>query len=106
MPDQLVTDLQPWFGEGLDVAGVRLEDQRLLALVFGLLGKWAVTWNGRVHLTKRAPFSVEGQSVLSRPDRKESNEALGDALWLISHECLHVQQQREMGWTRFLLAYA
>ena len=30
----------------------------------------------------------------------------GNALWLISHECLHVKQQRETGWGRFLIAYA
>ncbi len=105
MPDHLVADLQPWFGEDLDVTSVRLEDQGLLAFVFGLLGQWAVTWNGTVHLTKRAPFSVDGEGVSSRLDGAETREVRANALWLIAHECLHVQQQREVGWGRFLLAY-
>ena len=105
MPDHLMVDLQPWFGSNLDTASVFLKDRGFICFVFGLLGQWAVTWNGRVHLTKRAPFIVESAGVLPRPGGVEPKEALANALWLISHECLHVQQQREMSWWRFLFAY-
>ncbi len=106
MPGHLVADLQPWFGEDLDVAGVTLEDRGLLSFVFGMLRQWAVTWNGKVHLTKRVPFSVESTRIVPRKEGKDAFEARANALWLISHECLHVQQQRERGWLRFLFAYA
>jgi len=80
-------------------------NQGLICFIFGIFGQWAVTWNGTIHLTKRAPFIVEDLGVLSRRDCKDSTESYADVLWLISHECLHVQQQREMGWWRFLFAY-
>lgn len=105
MPDYLVADLQPWFGKDLDVASVRLENRGLLSFVFGLLRQWAVTWNGTVHLTRRAPYSVEAQGIIPKREGVAANEARANALWLIAHECLHVQQQREMGWWRFLVAY-
>lgn len=105
MPEHLATDLQPWFGDNLDVASVSLIDRGLLCLVFGLLGQWAVTWNGRVYLTKWAPFSVENARILPKREGMNPDEARATALWLIAHECLHVQQQREMGWTKFLAAY-
>ena len=105
MPDHLVADLQHWFGDGLDTSTVSLEDRGFLCFAFGLLKQWAVTWNGRVHLTKRTPFIVESTGVSPRREGMDANEARANALWLISHECLHVQQQREMSWWRFLFAY-
>ena len=47
----------------------------------------------------------ESKEVTSRRDGMDANEARANALWLISHECLHVRQQREMGCWRFLVAY-
>ena len=88
------------------MASVRLEDHGFLSTTFGLLRQWAVTWNGTVHLTSRAPFKVGPECILSEQTGEGTREALAKALWLIAHECLHVQQQREMGWWRFLLAYA
>ena len=105
MPAHLVADLQPWFGDELDVSTVRLLDRGLLSVVFGALGQWAVTWNGTVHLTARAPFRIESERIVARGESKDSDEAKANALWIIAHECLHVQQQREMGWGRFLVAY-
>ena len=105
MPDHLVVDLQPSFGNDMDTASVFLEDRGFLCFAFGLLGQWAVTWNGRVHLTKRAPFVVESTGVSPRREGIGPGEARGNALWLISHECLHVKQQRETGWGRFLISY-
>ncbi len=106
MPTYLVEDLQLWFGKDLDVASIHLEDRGLLSMTIGLLGQWAITWNGTVHLSRRAPFVVGTESILSRQNGKDSHEGRANALWLIAHECLHVQQQREMGWWRFLVAYA
>ena len=106
MPKYLVEDLQSWFGNDLDVASVRLKDRGLLAVTFGLLGRWAVTWHGTVHLTQNAPFTVGAEKILSRQHGDDPEEARADALWIISHECLHVQQQREIGWWRFLVAYS
>ena len=105
MPGHLVADLQTWFGDGLDTSSVSFEDRGFLCFAFGLLGQWAVTWNSRVHLTKRAPFIVESNGVSPRRERVDPGEARATALWLMAHECIHVQQQREMGWWRFLFAY-
>ena len=106
MPEHLVAELQPWLGDLLDVSTVRLLDRGLISAVFGMLGQWAVTWNGTVHLTARAPFRVNAEGFTPRRDSKDGDEAKANALWIIAHECLHVQQQREMGWGRFLVAYA
>ncbi len=105
MPDHLAAELRPWFETGLDVSTVELQSRGLLSFLFGIFGQWAVTWNGTVHVTFRAPFMVETKEVTSRLEGMDAKEALANALWLISHECLHVQQQRDMGWWRFLLAY-
>ncbi len=56
---------------------------------FGLLGQAAVTVNGRVHLTSKAPADLESVE--------------GTAL--IGHELYHVEQQAEMGWWGFLARY-
>ena len=106
MPEHLAADLQPWFGDDLDVSTVRLLERGLLSVFFGAFGQWAVTWNGTVHLTVRAPFRIESEGILARGESKDSDEAKANALWIIAHECLHVQQQRQMGWGRFLIAYA
>ncbi len=105
IPDHLVQDLQPWFGENLEVASVPLSDRGLLSSLFWLLGQWAVTWNGTIHLTNRAPFYIANSTIIPKEEGVDAHEARANALWLISHECLHVQQQREMGWRRFLVAY-
>ncbi len=105
LPDELIADLQPWFGEDLDVSGVPVKDHSLVSLVFGLLGQWAVTWNGTIHITKKAPFTLAGDSLNPKGPTVNTKETRGNALWLIAHECLHVHQQRQMGWRWFLLKY-
>ena len=85
---------------------MRFEEKGLLSTTFGMLRQWAVTWNGTVHLTRRAPFFLGADGILPRQDGGDLEEARANALWLISHECLHVLQQREAGWGRFLLAYS
>ena len=106
IPKQVAEDLQPWFGDGLEIGRVPLIDRRILSFIFGFLGQWTVTWNGTVHLTGRVPFLVEETGVRSQKERMDPNEARATALWLIAHECLQVQQQQEMDWVRFLLAYS
>ena len=101
-----MNDLQPWFHQDLDVGTVEVEVHGFLSVLFGLLRQWAVTWNSRVHLTHNAPFIISETAIGPRGATETSREAQGNALWLISHECLHVQQQREMGRGRFLLEYA
>ena len=106
MPEHLARELQPWFGDDLDVSTVRLLDRGPISALFGMLGQWAVTWNGAVHLTARAPFWVDDEGFTARGESKDSDAAKANALWIIAHECLHVQQQRQMGWGRYLVAYA
>ena len=105
MPQYLEVDLQPWFEDTLEVSSVSIVDRGLVCFIFGVFRQWAVTWNETIHLTKRAPFILEPTGVVSRRDGTESTESYANALWLISHECLHIQQQREMGWWRFSFAY-
>ena len=105
MPEHLARELQPWFGDDLDLSTVRLLDRGPISAVFGMLGQWAVTWNGAVHLTARAPFRMDDEGFTARGESKDRDAAKANALWIIAHECLHVQQQREMGWSRFLVSY-
>ena len=79
--------LRPWYREEL------LDDMRVLrgsffGWLFGLNGNHAVTINGTVHATRRAP-----------PE--------GSLAWtvLMGHELFHVEHQASMGWWRFLLRY-
>lgn len=105
MPEKMVEALKPWFSEGFDLTSVHLKQRGVLCFIFGLLGQWAITWNQTINLTRKAPFAIQGDGVVGRRKGWPPEETWAKAMWLISHECLHVQQQREMGWRRFLLAY-
>lgn len=79
--------LRPWYSDEMMV-GVPVLRGSFFGWLFGLNGNHAVTINGSVHLTKRAP-----------PE--------GSIGWtaLMGHELYHVEQQAAMGWWRFLLRY-
>lgn len=55
---------------------------------FGLFGQHAVTLNGKVHITSRAP---------------DIDTDVGIAL--VGHEFYHVEEQLQHGWWGYLLAY-
>ena len=79
--------LRLWYGDDL-LDGVRALRGSFFGWLFGLNGNHAVTINGTVHVTRRAP--LEG--------------SLGWTV-LIGHELYHVEQQAAMGWWPFLLRY-
>lgn len=56
--------------------------------VFNVFRQYAVTWNGVIYIT---PYG-EMQTTKSAEE-------------LFAHELVHVKQQRDMGWWRFLWAY-
>ncbi len=60
----------------------------LIGWIFGLFGQRGVTINGVIHLTNKAPDLNSTEGII-----------------LIGHELYHVEQQREMGWWRFLTSY-
>jgi hypothetical protein len=105
MPDKIAEVLKPWFSEDFDLRSVRMKQKGLLCILFGLLGQWAITWNQTINFTWRAPFTIQDGGVVGRRKGESAQETWAAAMWLISHECLHVQQQRELGWGRFLWAY-
>ena len=72
--------LRPWYPNDV-MDGVLVLRGSFFGWLFGLNGNHAVTINGAVHLTKRAP--LEG--------------SLG---WtaLMGHELFHVEQQAAIGW--------
>ena len=79
--------LRPWYPDEV-MEGVPVLRGSFFGWLFGLNGNHAVTINGTVHLTRRAP-----------PE--------GTLAWtaLIGHELYHVEQQAEAGWWRFLARY-
>ena len=79
--------LRPWYPDEL-MADVPVLRESFFGWLFGLNGNHAVTINGTVHLTKRAP--PEGSL---------------DWTVLMGHELFHVEQQAAMGWWRFLARY-
>ena len=80
-------DLSTWYPQALLEETIVLQGS-VWGWLFGRWGQGAVTLNGTVHLTHRAP------------DLPSRNGTV-----LLGHELFHVLQQREMGWWRFLLAY-
>lgn len=79
--------LRPWYSDEVMERAPVLRGS-LFGWLFGLNGNHAVTINGTVHLTRRAP-----------PE--------GTLAWtvLMGHELYHVEQQAEAGWWRFLVGY-
>ena len=79
--------LRPWYPDELldDVCVLR---GSFFGWLFGLNGNHAVTINGTVHLTKRAPAEASVSRTV-----------------LIGHELFHVEHQASVGWWRFLLYY-
>lgn len=84
---EAVQKLAPWYDQGL-LRGTRVLHGSLFGAVFGWFGQAAVTVNGAVHLTRRAP----------------DLESVG-GMALLAHELYHAAQQREMGWWRYLGRY-
>ena len=73
-------------------AGILLTPVRygsFTGFLFWLLGQWAVTWKGVIHVTVSAPAAGSEASYA-----------------LLAHECYHVWQQQRMGWWKFLAHYA
>ena len=60
----------------------------IFGFIFGASGQHAVTINGTVHLTSRAP---------------DSDSPLG--IMLLGHELFHVVHQMELGWWKYLVRY-
>ena len=84
---ELAERLAPWYGSALP-SEVPVLCGSLAGWLFGLSGQHAVTINGAVHLTGHAP---ELSTV--------------DGTVLLGHELYHVEQQRQLGWWRFLAGY-
>ena len=86
-PDETTETLRNWYDDGLLGNLVVLRGSRI-GWLFGIFGQHAVTVNGTVHLTSDAPaLDVESGIVL------------------LGHECFHVEQQRDLGWLKFLARY-
>ena len=79
--------LRPWYPDEV-MERVPVLRGSFFGWLFGLNGNHAVTINGTVHVTRRAP--PEG--------------SLGWTV-LMGHELFHVEQQAAMGWWPFLLRY-
>ena len=79
--------LCPWYLNDV-MDGVLVLRGSFFGWLFALNGNHAVTINGTVHVTRRAPLE-------------------GSLRWtvLMGHELFHVEQQAVMGWWRFLLRY-
>ena len=79
--------LRPWYSDEV-MDRVPVLRGSFFGWLFGLNGNHAVTINGTVHVTRRAPPK-------------------GSLGWtaLMGHELFHVEQQAAMGWWPFLLRY-
>lgn len=86
-PDETKQKLRHWYSEELLDNLVVLRGS-IFGWVFGMFGQHAVTINKTVHLTPAAPaLDVESGIVL------------------LGHECFHIEQQTDLGWTNFLAKY-
>ena len=87
MPQEARNLLARWYTQE-QLESATLLQGSLIGWLFGIFGQAAVTVNGTVHLTPRAPDlgSTYGKVILG-------------------HEYYHVLQQREMGWWNFLAQY-
>ena len=86
VPTEVCDKLEPWYGEL--PRNVRMLRGSLLGWVFGRAGQHAVTINGTVHWTSRAP----------------ELESVGGTV-LFGHELFHVVHQANVGWWRYLAGY-
>ncbi|MEE9284341.1 MAG: DUF4157 domain-containing protein, partial [Dehalococcoidia bacterium] len=88
LPESAKVRLSPWFS-AQELDSFRYTERGLISWVFGRAFKrGAVTWNQVVNFA-RARYDPESPRGLA----------------LIAHEMLHVRQQREAGWLRFLVRY-
>lgn len=87
LPQRTRGTLTAWYSVEL-LDGLVLLSGSLFGWVFGRSGQHAVTINRTVHLTSHAP-------------ELDSNAGIA----LVGHECVHVEQQQELGWWRFLWRY-
>ena len=87
LSDEVKAALRLWYPDAV-MDGVLVLRGSFFGWLFGLNGNHAVTINGTVHVTRRAP-----------PE--------GSLAWtaLMGHELYHVEQQAAMGWWPFLLRY-
>ncbi len=79
--------LAHWYVDEL-LDSTRVLQGSLFGWLFGLSGQHAVTINGTVHLTPKAPDVGSDSATV-----------------LIGHELFHVEHQRRIGWWRYLAAY-
>ena len=86
-PERALNHLTEWYSTELLESTTILRGS-IFGWLFGWFGQHAVTINGTVHLTSRAPDLDSDRGVR-----------------LIGHELFHVSQQQEMGWWRFLAKY-
>ncbi|MCI0438635.1 MAG: DUF4157 domain-containing protein [Chloroflexi bacterium] len=87
VPEEVKDKLSDWYSREL-LDSVPVLRGSLFGWLFGSFGQHAVTINKTVHLTAHAP-GFEGVS----------------GVVLLGHECFHIEQQRDMGWWRFLAHY-
>ena len=87
VPQTTIQRLSPWYSAEF-LESVTVLRGSLLGWLFGKFGQHAVTINETVHLAPDAPDLTADSGVV-----------------LLGHECLHVEQQRDMGWWRFLARY-
>lgn len=88
LPPEAKGNLAPWFTPQ-ELDAFRYKERGPICWAFrALFHQDAVTWNRVVHFAQSQydPRTPEGLS-------------------LIAHEMLHVRQQRELGWLRFLARY-
>lgn len=80
--------LHHWYKESLKTT--RILRGSFFGFLFGLFGQWAVTINQTIHLTPAFHHDINNSSI---------------GMGVIAHELFHVEQQREMGFGKFLWQY-
>jgi hypothetical protein len=85
-PDS-VNKLTTWYHQSV-LSGTPILQHSIFGWLFGLFKQHGVTINKTIHLTNRAP-KIDSDSWIA----------------LIGHELIHVLQQQEMGWWKFLAKY-
>ena len=80
--------LRQWYSDEL-IGQARFVRRTWIGSLFGVFNQAAVTINGKVHLTPKAPDDLEDAYGVS----------------LVGHELFHVEQQYVMGWIGFLVRY-
>ena len=87
LPEPTLRHLSRWYSTDL-LENTAVLRGSLFGWLFGRFGQHAVTVNGSVNLTSRAPELDSDRGIR-----------------LIGHELFHVVQQQEMGWWGFFARY-